>query len=141
MLAANEKRVLPEVPATPPTVTFASLTPRPFASLWDNLPEPRHVDTPRANELLFGQGRGLVLYRREVRGGGKLEVDGVRDYATVSFGGQYLDSISRVVHASLPSDNSVALPATDAGAVLDILVDSFGHVGYGHAMADRKGIL
>ncbi|TAN04856.1 MAG: beta-galactosidase [Rhodanobacteraceae bacterium] len=141
MLAESERRPLPEVPEIPPTLTFEPIRPQPFASLWDNLPKPQRVDAPRANELLFGQGHGLVLYRRPVRDSGRLQIDGVRDYATVSLGGRYLDSISRVVHPSLQSGHSIALPSTDADATLDILVDSFGHVGYGHAMADRKGIV
>lgn len=141
LLAADEKQALPKVPATPPTLTFAPITPRPFASLWDNLPAAKRVDEPQANELLFGQDHGMVLYRRRIRGGGELEIDGVRDYATVFLDGHYLGSISRVVHPSLHSGNRIALPGPDTGATLDILVDSFGHVGYGHAMADRKGIV
>ncbi|TAM95216.1 MAG: beta-galactosidase, partial [Rhodanobacteraceae bacterium] len=141
LLAADQKRALPEVPTVPPTVTFAPVTPRPLASLWDNLPAAKRVDEPLANELLFGQDHGMVLYRRRIRGGGELEIDGVRDYATVFLDGHYLDSISRVAHPSLHSGNRIALTGQDTDATLDIVVDSFGHVGYGHAMADRKGIV
>lgn len=83
----------------------------------------------------------MVLYRRRVRGGGELEIDGVRDYATVFQDARYIDSISRVVHPSLHSASRIRLPPGSDDATLDILVDSFGHVGYGHAMADRKGIV
>jgi hypothetical protein len=143
MLAARVTRPLPEVPANLPTVAFAPVTPQPFASLWDNLPSGRRVDRPQANELLFGQDHGMVVYRRALRGGGELDIDGVRDHALVFHDGRYVDEICRVVHPSLHSNKHVALPRGRGGrpTLLDILVDSFGHVGYGHAMADRKGIV
>lgn len=81
----------------------------------------------------------MVLYRKRLDGGGQLAIDGVRDYATVFHDGHYVDRISRVRKAGLPGERPLALPA--GGGVLDILVDSFGHVGYGQAMADRKGIV
>ena len=143
MLAAHTKRVLPDVPTPPPTMRFAPVTPTPFASLWDNLPQSRRVEHPRANELLFGQDHGMVLYRRSIRGGGELEIDGARDYAQVSVDGRYVDCVSRIRHPSLHSSPRITLPepARGNGQVLDILIDSFGHVGYGHAMADRKGLV
>jgi beta-galactosidase len=81
-----------------------------------------------------------VLYRRRLHGGATLEIDGVRDYATVSHGGHYLGYLSRVQKPGLKALAPIVLPHGDEAA-LDILVDSFGHVGYGAAMADRKGIL
>lgn len=143
MLATRTKRPIPEIPAPPPGIRFAPVTPTAFASLWDNLPQPKHVDRPRGNELLLGQDRGMVLYRRSIRGGGDLELDGARDYALVFVDDHYVDCVSRVRHPSLHSNPRIALPASTRGqhARLDILVDSFGHVGYGHAMVDRKGIV
>ena len=141
MLAAHTVHPLPEVPATPPMVGFAPLAPQPHAALWDNLPAAKPVPRPQSNELLFGQDHGMVLYRRAVPGGGALTVDGVRDYATVFHGGRYVDYISRVQHPKLRAGNQVQLPAGHDEAPLEILVDSFGHIGYGHATADRKGIV
>jgi beta-galactosidase len=142
MLAAHARRPLPDVPEPPPTIDFAPVTPAPFASLWDNLPQAKRVERPQGNELLFGQGQGMVLYRRRIRGGGTLVLDGVRDYALVFKGGRYVGSVSRVEHPSLHSNPAIALPG-NAGetGTLEILIDSFGHVGYGHAMIDRKGIV
>ena len=111
------------------------------AALWDNLPAAKQVQRPQPNELLFGQDHGMVLYRRPLRGGGELAVDGVRDYATVFHGGRYVDYLSRVQHPKLRAGGKVRLPATKGEAPLEILVDSFGHVGYGQATADRKGIV
>ncbi|MGH8160148.1 MAG: beta-galactosidase [Rhodanobacter sp.] len=144
LIAASVTQSLPDVPATPPAIRFAPITPTPHASLWDNLASPKHVVAPQANELLFGQDHGLVLYRRKIPGkGGELRIDGMRDYATVFSDGRYIDYLSRMQHSGLRSGDRVDLPVGDAGAEveLDILVDSFGHVGFGQAMADRKGIV
>ncbi|HJR10719.1 MAG TPA: beta-galactosidase [Rhodanobacteraceae bacterium] len=141
MLAEHATRPIPDVPPPPPTVSFAPFTPAPFASLWDNLPQAKRADRPQGNELLFGQDHGMVLYRRRIRGGRTLAIDDVRDYALVFKGGRFVDYVSRVEHPSLHSNPAIALPGNDSKAeMLDILVDSFGHVGYGHAMIDRKGI-
>lgn len=142
MLAAHATRPLPDVPAPPPATHFAAITPKPYASLWDNLPQAKRVERPEGNELLFGQGQGMVLYRRHIRAGGTLVLDGVRDYALVFKGGRFVDSVSRGEHPSLNSNPAVTLPGNDGEAeILEILVDSFGHVGYGHAMVDRKGLV
>jgi hypothetical protein len=143
MLAAHAEGPLPEVPASPPTAAFAPVTPAAFASLWDNLPQSKRAEHPRGNELLLGQDHGMVLYRRSIGAGDELEVHGVRDYALVFRNGRYVDHVSRVRHPSQHSDPRIALPPDpdDKPSMLDILVDSFGHVGYGRAMADRKGIV
>ena len=142
MLAAHAKRPLPEVLKPPPAIHFAPFTPAPFASLWDNLPQAKHVERPQGNELLFGQDHGMVLYRRRIRGGGTLAIDGVRDYALVFKDGRFVDYVSRVEHPSLHVNPAIALPGNDGETeTLELLVDSFGHVGYGHAMTDRKGIV
>ncbi|MGH8214168.1 MAG: beta-galactosidase, partial [Rhodanobacteraceae bacterium] len=141
MLAAHAKGPLPEVPAPPPTVAFAPVTPAAFASLWDNLPQAKRVGRPRGNELLLGQDHGMVLYRRSIRAGGELEINGVRDYALIFRNGRYVDHVARARHPSLHTNPRIALGADGEASILDILVDSFGHVGYGHAMTDRKGIV
>ncbi|WP_430388760.1 beta-galactosidase [Dyella sp. 20L07] len=140
MIAAHLGKQLPEPPAAPSTIQLPPLLAQPWASLWDNLPASRLVDQPTANELLFGQDHGMVLYRRRLIGGGSLTIDGVRDYATICHGGRYLGYLSRVQKPGLNAQAPLALQPLD-DASLDILVDSFGHVGYGAAMADRKGIL
>jgi hypothetical protein len=141
MLATHAAQPLPEVPATPPMTSFAPFTLQPHAALWDNLPAAKKLRRPQPNELLFGQDHGMVLYRRPVQGGGELAVDGVRDYATVFHGGRYVDYLSRVQHPKLRAGSTVSLPPSRGEASLEILVDSFGHVGFGQAMADRKGIV
>jgi Glycosyl hydrolases family 35 len=144
LLAAHRQQPLPAVPATPPAIRFAAMMPVAHASLWDNLSAPKAVKKPHANELLFAQDHGLVLYRRKIpAAAAALTLDAVRDYATVFCDGRYVDYVSRVQHAKLRTGNRVELPAIvgSTASQLDILVDSFGHVGYGQAMADRKGIV
>jgi len=141
LIAAHTAQPLPALPAVPSMAGFAAFTPQPHAALWDNLPAAKKVDRPQPNELLFGQDHGMVLYRRAVQGGGELTVDGVRDYATVFHGGDYVDCVSRVAHPKLRAGSRLQLPTGHGEAPLEILIDSFGHVNYGHAMADRKGLL
>ena len=142
MIGESTRLPLPEVPSTPSITGFAPFTPQPFAALWDNLPAARHVDRPQANELLLGQDHGLVLYRKSLRGGGGLDLRNARDYACVFRDGHFVDYVSRVRHPSLRASRQVALAAGGKReSILEILVDGFGHVGYGHAMADRKGLV
>lgn len=145
IIGEHLSRPLPEVPAPPPAMRFAKIELKPYASLWDNLtPGPKSIeDGPRANELLFHQDHGMVLYRQMSKQSGALAIDGVRDYATVFRAGRYLGYLSRVRKPGLSETQQVTLPAPQApdGDIIDILVDSFGHVGYGQAMADRKGIV
>jgi hypothetical protein len=141
LIAARLPHRLPPPPAAPPTIRFDPVEAEPYASLWDNLPTAKRVAKPTANELLFAQDHGMVMYRRKLRGGGALTIDGVRDYATVFHAGRYLDYLSRVQKPGLPPPHPIALPDSDGETTLEILVDSFGHVGYGQAMYDRKGIV
>jgi beta-galactosidase len=79
----------------------------------------------------------MVLYRKHLSTGGMLRIDGVRDYATVFSDGRYLDALSRVYKPGVREVSQMDVPAGE----LDVLIDSFGHIGYGQAMADRKGII
>ncbi|MFI9722161.1 beta-galactosidase [Streptomyces sp. NPDC052396] len=149
---------LPKVPDPIPTISRhddPALLPRPFASLWDNLPAPlpgsRTVD-PRPMET-YGQNSGFILYRKSLPGftGGTLDIAWVHDYATVFVNGAYQGGFSRQ-YIPLPlagrlnvTNNNEPLilhPAPAAESCqLDILVEGMGRTNYGHAMADRKGIL
>ncbi|MEP6898876.1 MAG: beta-galactosidase [Rhodanobacter sp.] len=141
LIAGNVHKRLPSIPAAPAAIRFPSLQLSPHASLWDNLPAAKRADSPQANELLFAQDHGMVLYRKRLHGGGKLAVAGLRDYATFFRDGRYLGFLSRVQKPKQLLDLQIALPRTEGDSMLEILVDSFGHVGYGHAMSDRKGIV
>ena len=144
VITAHLSQPVPEPPPAPPTGHFAAVIAHPYASIWDNFPMPsRQVKKPDPNEILFAQNQGMVLYRKTLSRGGMLNMEGVRDYGTVSSDGKYLDYVSRVNKPGLHVKNYVDIPppANGAGAMLEILVDSFGHVGYGQAMYDFKGIV
>lgn len=143
---------VPPVPAAPPTITPATVTAIPYASLWDNL--PRAVATgernPRPMEA-HGQDFGLVLYRAKLRHhtGGDLTVTSVHDYATVFLDGAYQGGLTRTAIAPaftgpikvLVGDGPLALAAgSGPTSALDILVEGMGRINYGHGMVDRKGI-
>lgn len=137
-------RALPAIPAAAPVAPFAAVTPTAWAAVWDALPAARRVVRPQSNEVLFGQNQGLVLYRTDVRhaAGAALTLEGVHDYATVFADGVQVGTVSRVQGAGLPMNRALALPASAHGAMrLEILVDSFGHVGYGHYIRDEKGLV
>lgn len=143
LIAEVGGRAAPAIPALPRQIRWDAITPEPHASLWDNLPAPREVVDPQANELLFGQDHGLVLYRRALPAGpaATLRLEGVHDYANVLLDGRPLGAISRVQAMGVHSNSSLPLPALAGAGRLDVLVDSFGHVGYGGDTTDRKGLL
>lgn len=142
-IAGALKQPLPDIPPTPPVSAFAPVVATPWADVWSNLPQARSVAQPGANELLTGQTQGMVLYRKRVRLGkpATLRITGVHDYATVLVDGALAGVISRVQGSGLPAGDTLTLPARPAGlAQVDILIDSFGHVGYGLYIDDRKGL-
>jgi beta-galactosidase len=143
LIAAHVAHPLPALPTPPSSAHFDDVEAKPFACIWDNLPPAQHVDKPNPNEMLFGQDHGMVVYRKTLTTGGMLHIEGLRDYGAVFSQGKYLDYLSRVNKPGLHVTEHVDIPppANGAGATLDILVDSFGHVGYGQAMYDFKGIV
>ena len=137
LIAKHVTRKIPDIPAAPPAIMFDAVLPAPYASIWENLGKPRQVSHPQPNEILLAQDHGMVLYRKRLDGGGELHIDGVRDYATVFSEGRYLDTLSRVHKPGVREVSHIDVPAGE----LDVLIDSFGHIGFGQAMADRKGIV
>ncbi|HET7268508.1 MAG TPA: beta-galactosidase [Oleiagrimonas sp.] len=144
IIASALERKLPEIPATPAVARFGEVMPRAWASIWDQLASPRHVTQPQSNEILFGQNQGMVLYRTHVHLDQEtpLHVERVHDYATVFADGDYVGTISRVQAKGVPEGETVMLPASAGKTTqIDILVDSFGHVGYGTYIRDGKGLV
>jgi hypothetical protein len=143
LIAAHVPHPLPALPPPPASAHFDQVYAKPYACIWDNLPPGQHVEKPNPNEMLFGQDHGMVMYRKTLSTGGLLHIEGLRDYGTVFSQGKYLDYLSRVNKPGLNVIQNIEIPppANGAGATLDILVDSFGHVGYGQAMYDFKGIV
>lgn len=128
-------------PALPKPIAFATLpqvTLRESASLWDNLPAPRHSEDPQPMER-YDQGYGYILYRTTIQGPrkGALYLGDVRDYARVYVDRHDVGSVDRrLKQLSLDID-------VPAGAhTLDVLVENTGRINYGAHLADgRAGLV
>ncbi|RDI65833.1 beta-galactosidase [Nocardia pseudobrasiliensis] len=147
---------LPEIPAPVPTLDKTTCVPKPFASVWDNLPAALPAERtvrPQPFEM-YGQNFGFALYRLTLHdySGGKLDIQWVHDYATVFLNGKYSGGFSRtripdaVARALHVTNDNAPLGLQDPAAVgdapvLDILVEGMGRTNFGHALVDRKGIL
>ncbi|MCW0394331.1 Beta-galactosidase [Xanthomonas sacchari] len=130
------------LPAAPRRAQFDAVETKPVAALWDNLGPALQTDTPIDNQRLLGQDQGLVLYRRRIGAGRTLHLGQVHDYAVVYLDGRELDHVSRVRHPRLHSALQLRLPdAAQDTRELEVLVDSFGHINFGPALGDRKGLL
>ncbi|GAA5196410.1 hypothetical protein GCM10023322_65290 [Rugosimonospora acidiphila] len=159
LIAGYLDRPLPDIPVPVPTIVrqgALALTPRPYASIWDNLPHPfpaADTVTPQPMET-YGQHSGFILYRRTLPGytAGTLDIAWVHDYATVFLNGRYQGGLSRqlvpdaIASALNLTNNNAPLALGPAATVgdnprLDILVEGMGRTNYGHAIVDRKGIL
>jgi beta-galactosidase len=143
VIADVTKVTPPAPPPAPPSATFAPVIPKAFASLWDNLPgEPISLPSPGPNEILFGQDQGLVVYRKRIGEGAVLRLENVRDYAVVHVDGREVGSVSRVEHPALNSRPDVRLPEADAASrMLEVVVDTFGHINFGPRIGDHKGLI
>ena len=139
----------PAIPAPIPTITPASVTPKPYASLWDNLPTAVTSTNPQPFEMI-GQDYGFALYRNALSGyaPGSLDIQWIHDYATVFVDGAYQGGFSRTLIPDAVSsklnvtNNNDPLDLTaSTGKTLDILVEGLGRTNYGQAIVDRKGIL
>ncbi|UYK77973.1 beta-galactosidase [Xanthomonas sacchari] len=142
IIAAQADTPPPPLPAAPRRAHFDAVQARPVAALWDNLGPALQTDTPIDNQRLLGQDQGLVLYRRQIGAGQALHLGQIHDYAVVHLDGRELDHVSRVRHSRLHSALQLRLPdAAQDTRDLDVLVDSFGHINFGPALGDRKGLL
>jgi hypothetical protein len=130
---------LPTVPEPVPSMEFPPVEMIPFASIWDNLPQPVKSIFPLPMEAL-GQDCGLILYRTRLVGrtSGELILTELHDYATIFVDGEYIGDVRR---GPDPHAMRVILPETaSVSPVLDILVYAYGRVNFGEHLLDRKGI-
>lgn len=131
-------RSLPPIPAEIPPIALPDIKFTGYAGLKNNLPQAVKSGRPLTFEEL-DQGYGYVLYRTYLPGSkkGVLKIDGLRDYAMVYLEGQQLGTLDRRL-----VQDSLALPATHPGVVLDILVENNGRINVGpYLRNNRKGIL
>jgi beta-galactosidase len=128
---------LPDLPPPIPVMEIPAFTLQPYTSLWDHLPAPKHSPQPLPMEH-YGQQSGMILYRTKLIGhkSGSLTITEPHDYALVFLNGQFIDTVFRD-----GGKWTVKLPKTEVkDPVLDILVESMGHINFAQYLIDRKGI-
>ncbi|HSN50810.1 MAG TPA: hypothetical protein VLR52_06215, partial [Bacteroidales bacterium] len=104
---------------------------------WKKTLKPVVNETPLTFESL-GQGQGYVLYAKHFRQPvkGKLQINGLRDYALVYVNGRKVGELNRVLKIySL----DITIPVNGD---LEILVENMGRINYGAEIPDnQKGII
>jgi beta-galactosidase len=133
--AANDP--LPEIPAPIPAAAIQPIEMQPYASIWENLPNPISSVQPNPMES-YGQDYGLIAYQTTLVGqkSGALLVTETHDYATVFLDDRYIGKLDRVAGI-----HTLTLPAVEnPKPVLTILVEAMGRINYSRTMIDRKGI-
>ena len=118
-------------------LTIPAFTLEPFTTSGKNLPKPIQSVQPKPMEA-FDQNNGFILYRTKLIGhkSGKLTITEPHDYALVFLNGKFIDTVYRD-----GGKWTIDLPKTDVKEpVLDILVESMGHINFAQYMIDRKGI-
>ena len=129
--------VLPDPPAQNPVITFASVELTNTAPVFANLPTPVIDKTPRPMES-YDQGYGCIIYRTTIPAGppAELEVAAVHDFGFV-----YLDRHGIGIFDRRHAGAKILVPARQAEAQLDILVEPMGRINFGLEMVDHKGII
>jgi beta-galactosidase len=127
---------LPEVPPETPVIQIAPIDLPECAPVLANLPRSKSVKHPKPMEL-FDQAHGAILYRTHLPVGEEagLRFTDLNDYAMILLDGEKIGLLDRRL-----KQTGLQIPARVLPGTLDVLVDSFGHVTYGHGMGDRKGI-
>ncbi len=129
--------VQPEIPDAFPVIEIPEFELKETALLFENLPEPKTSRDIKPMEQ-FDQGWGSILYRTTlpaVKAGTTLLIDEVHDWAQVFIDGKLIGRLDR-----RRGEFTIKLPATAAGARLDILIEAMGRVNFDKAIHDRKGI-
>ncbi|GEB36659.1 hypothetical protein GLI01_06940 [Gluconacetobacter liquefaciens] len=138
MIARATGRPAPSVPPDPPVLGFAPVMAHAAGSLWDALGDPVHAPDPVSMERGLRQSSGMALYRCVIPTGrgGPLHLPPVHDDARLILDGTDIGTLSRL----FPTKTLPVITPAPHPRHLDILVDSFGHIGFGPAMGDRKGL-
>lgn len=138
-LIKNVNYTVPEIPAANPVIAIPSIALSTVYSFdaYKNKAEKRIADKPLPFEAL-NQGHGYVLYSKKFVQpiSGKLEIKGLRDYATVYVNGDRVGILNRV-NKKYSLDVDIPFNAT-----LDILVENMGRINYGSEIIhNKKGII
>nr|WP_050801464.1 beta-galactosidase [Gluconobacter morbifer] len=126
------------IPEPPPMVEFEPVMAHRAGSLWEAPGATVICDTPISMERALHQGQGMALYRTTIPAGmsGLLKLPPVHDYARLFLEGTDIGTVSRVN----PGEASFMISKAEKPRKLDIIIDTFGHIGYGAALGDRKGL-
>jgi len=131
--------ILPEIPQAASTIAIPRFTLTESVSLRDALPQlsaPKQHLFPRTMEWL-GQNYGFVLYRKKLQQAakGRLDVNEVRDYATVMADDRVLGTLDRRF-GERGFDIDLA-----GGTTLDLLVENMGRINFAPKLVEEfKGI-
>ncbi|WP_426588173.1 glycoside hydrolase family 35 protein [Mucilaginibacter sp. R-33] len=130
---------IPEVPAQLPGIRIPAIKLTKTTDLLEMAKDQQAVesDTPQTFEEL-NQGNGYVLYSRKFTQpvSGTLNLEGLRDYATIYINGEKIAELNR-------QSNKFSCPINiPFNARLDILVENLGRINYGgEIIHNLKGII
>lgn len=130
---------IPEIPEANPVIEIPSISLSAVADVLALAKEQKAVEasTPLTFEQL-NQGYGYVLYSKHFNQPlkGKLELPGLRDYATIYINGERVGELNRCFNQYTME---IDIPFS---ATLDILVENFGRINYGERITQNaKGII
>lgn len=130
---------VPEAPAALPLIEIPSIQLNKIADVLGLASETDKVEstTPLTFEQL-NQGYGYVLYSRHFNQptSGKLEIPGLRDYATIYINGEKAGELNRY-YKNYSMDIEIPFNAS-----LEILVENMGRINYGPEIVNnKKGII
>lgn len=139
LMKKHVKYNVPEVPAQIPVITIPAIQLTKAVDLFDLKKEVKPVtnDTPLTFEEL-NQGQGYVLYSKRFNQPvkGKLQVNGLRDYATVYVNGRKVGELNRM---NKQYELDVQIPFN---GTLELLVENMGRINYGAEIVhNTKGII
>ena len=130
---------IPEIPKQIPVISIPEIKLNKKQSALDVIKASKPViaDAPMSFEAL-DQGYGYVLYRKKFTQPitGKLQIPGLRDYATVYVNGKYVGKLNRMYNEY---EMDIKIPFN---GTLEILVENMGRINYGAKMTkNKKGII
>jgi beta-galactosidase len=139
VMAKYSKEKLPEVPAPIKTISIQNIR---FDKLYNLFDYSKTQETVKAEKPLtfeeLNQGYGYVLYRHHFDEAinGKLNVSGLRDYATVYLNGKKMGELNRFFNSY---EMSIEIPKNSN---LEILVENWGRINYDAQInQNTKGII
>ncbi len=136
-----QKHLLPgesltEVPAPNPVIGIPEIRLDERAALLSRLPSAKTTPRPLPMEI-HDQAHGLILYRTRLPAGpaARIRITEPRDLTFAYIDGKPIGILERRL-----GQDTLALPARDREASLDLLVHAYGRINFGKNIDDRKGI-